>query len=55
MKFRLKLLWFELDIETPAPEQVSTIDLVTAMLSTMAQNPQAIMLMQECEADDETD
>lgn len=54
MKFRLKLLWFELDIETPAPEQVSTIDLVTAMMST-AQSQPFVLIPQECEADDDTE
>ncbi|MGW5519121.1 hypothetical protein [Nocardia africana] len=54
MKFRLKLWLLELDIETPAPEQVSTIDLVTAMMSTMQSQP-IMLIPQDCEADDETD
>jgi hypothetical protein len=55
MKFRLKLWLFEIEIDTPAPEQVSTIDLVSAVISTLAQQPQTIMLMHdECETDEES-
>ena len=52
MKFRLKLLWFEIYIETPAPEQVSTIDLVTAMMSTMMQAEPIMLIPAECEDGD---
>lgn len=48
MNFRLKLLWFELEIQTPEPVQVSPTDLVAALWSAIAQNPMSqIMLMPE--------
>ncbi|MFE7745395.1 hypothetical protein [Nocardia sp. NPDC057455] len=56
MKFRLKLWLFELDIETPAVEQVSTIDLVSAVISVMGQNMgQPIVLVSESETEDDTE
>jgi hypothetical protein len=51
MKFRLKLLWFEIEIETPAPEQVSTVDVVSAVFSAIANNPQPIVLMSEVDGE----
>jgi hypothetical protein len=39
MKFRLKFWVFELDIETPEPAQVSTIDVVSAVFSAIANQP----------------
>jgi hypothetical protein len=54
MKFRLKFLWFELDIQMPEPVQVSPTDLVAALWSAMAQNPMSqIVLMPEEVGEDE--
>lgn len=39
MKFRLKLWLFELEMETPEPVQVSTMDVVSAVFSAMANQP----------------
>lgn len=48
MLFHLKLGWFELDIQTPEPVQVSPTDIVTALWSAIAQNPmQPLMLVHE--------
>ncbi|MFD6400806.1 hypothetical protein [Nocardia sp. NPDC060249] len=48
MRFRLKLLWFELEIDTPEPVQVSSTDLIAALWSAIAQNPvQQYMLVSE--------
>ncbi len=48
MKFRLKLLWFEIEIDMPEPVQVSPTDLVAALWSAIAQNPMSpIVLMPE--------
>ncbi|WP_280412552.1 hypothetical protein [Nocardia asiatica] len=53
MKFRLSLWPPVLEIETPDPEQVSTIDLVTAVVGVMQQNMiQPIVLVPEEDTED---
>jgi hypothetical protein len=53
MKFRLKFLWFEIEIETPEPVQVSSADIVSALWTAIAENPpEPIILMRE-EIEDE--
>lgn len=51
MRFRLRLLWFEIEIDTPAPEQVSSIDLVTALYSAMAQGEGFIGIPMDVDSD----
>jgi hypothetical protein len=54
MKFHLKLLGlFEIDIETPAVEQVSSIDIVSACLSAISQIPMFQTMMMVTEDEDE--
>ncbi|WP_238840671.1 hypothetical protein [Prescottella equi] len=36
MKFHLKLLWFELSLETPEPKQLDAMDVAAAALSVLA-------------------
>lgn len=52
MKFRLKLLWFEIEIETPAPVQVSPTDIVTALWSAIAQNPMEPIVLLAADEED---
>lgn len=52
MKFRLSLWPPCLEIETPAPEQVSTIDLVAAVIHTMTSQMEPFDMVAEGEAGD---
>ncbi|WP_280389812.1 hypothetical protein [Nocardia wallacei] len=47
MKFRLKLLWFEIQIETPEPVQVSPTDVVTAVWSAISQSEGTLIMIPE--------
>lgn len=53
MKLRLSLWPPVLELETPDPEQVSTIDLVSAVIHTMQAGQEPIVLVREPEDEDE--
>ncbi|WP_280331512.1 hypothetical protein [Nocardia wallacei] len=47
MFIRLKALFFELELSTPDPVQISPMDIVSAAWSAMAHNPQQILITTE--------
>lgn len=52
MHFRLKFLWFEVELTAPEPAQVSTADIAAVVYSAAAQREETFICMHE-HAEDE--